>query len=169
MTTEIIDTYDETTGSPALAFLGYIESILTDDTDGMHAFETMFGPNYMGAGAATVVLLNLNQYDRPEYVLLQARQAYSGFTTSPTKRASQRFIDDMLDSLANQQAYHDDEGERVNSFTFRLRIGHTPRIRYLRAVAAVAITLLATFESHAEVPIEQQIFHMREYLLGGGV
>ncbi|MFS0885021.1 hypothetical protein [Aeromicrobium sp. 179-A 4D2 NHS] len=167
MSAEIIDTYDDTT-SPALAFIGYIESILTDDIDGMNQFEKTFGRNYMGVGAAAICLVTVSVFERPEFVLLQARQTYAGFTTSPTKRASQRFIEDLLESYAHQEVHeheHDDDDGHMHSFGIDLTFGRTPRVRYLRALAAVSITLIATLETHSGHSIEAQLIDMRRHFM----
>lgn len=117
MNKDIIEDYTSNDASPALAFIGYLKAITTGDRQAISDFESTFGKNYMGMGAAIVVITLLGKYaHNPEVYLHSYGHVIYRRTFRPRARAAQVFINDMLDTYENASVVDEDDVEETGGF-----------------------------------------------------
>lgn len=159
---DLIDTVEDHT-PPSLAFIGYLDAILADDIDAMNVYESTFGRNYMGLGGASLLLTAIaSTIDDPGMVLASMQYEFGGRTLSPHRRASQRFIDDVIDSMFGYGSMAKKEtSEESFSTTIDLTFGRVRRVTYMRAVASVVLSALFMIEDMTQTPLDRIMTGLR--------
>ena len=171
MNQDIIEDYTSSDASPALAFIGYLKAITTDDSRAISDFESTFGKNYMGMGAAIVVITLLGKYaHNPEvYLHLYGHSVYRRAFRTRT-RVAQVFINDMLDTYENAYLVDEDDVEKTGGFpdlaeedngtvlamlSPELHHAKFKRLVYVQGIGYAVANLVASVAEAADVTVRQ--------------
>lgn len=180
---EIIDDFDDTGASPALAFIGYLKAITTDDRQSARDFESNFGKQYMGMGACLVTFSVLVKHAKnPALYLYSYERAMYRRAFFPRKRAGRTFINDMLAIFENAPHVDEYDTELINEFdpavknnetmlaAIPLHLGHNrfKRVTYVQGVGYAVANLINSISMASNVTVRDILSGLHVSYLGGG-
>ena len=180
---EIIDDFDDTGASPALAFIGYLKAITTDDKQSIRDFESTFGKKYMGTGACLVTFSVLIKHaQNPAIYLHSYEHAMYRRAFSPRKRAGQTFINDMLSIFEKAPQADEYDSELINEFDpavenketvmalIPLNLEHNrfKRVTYVQGVGYAVANLIDSIAVASNITVRDILSGLHVSYLDGG-